>query len=348
MDDIVKRHEELAVLEKQIDEEVYILYEIGAAEKATIEEELATEALEISEEDQGEEADPGDSACKLANSLSPEDLARQWLSYTVGIVTCSFEPGLRNGLGRGNFPSEVAAELRALAGSDGLLVMDEGHIDDLTSRVLQATNIMLGEKATGEIVKAATEKEGSVEDLLRQYLDRQFFKLHIQQYRKRPVYWFLQSPKKKYGIWVFHEKLNKDSLFRMRKEYVEPKINLLDSRVRELQLKRDGAEGREKRVVEKEIGKLVEVLDDVREFLKRLNFIIEERGYVPHIDDGVLLNMAPLWELIPSWQAEPKKAWEALERGDYDWAYQAMDHWPERVKEKCKTNKSFAIAHGLA
>jgi hypothetical protein len=24
-----------------------------------------------------------------------------------------------------------------------------------------------------------------------------------------------------------------------------------------------------------------------------------------------------------------------------------MDHWPDRVKEKCKTNKSFAIAHGL-
>ena len=96
------------------------------------------------------------------------------------------------------------------------------------------------------------------------------------------------------------------------------------------------------------IGKLVETLDDVREFLKRLNFIIEERGYVPHLDDGVLLNMAPLSELIPSWQKEPKKAWGALERGDYDWAYQAMDHWPDRVKEKCKTNKSYAIAHGLA
>jgi hypothetical protein len=41
-------------------------------------------------------------------------------------------------------------------------------------------------------------------------------------------------------------------------------------------------------------------------------------------------------------------AGEALERGDYDWEYQAMDRWPDRVKEKCKTNKSFAIAHGLA
>ncbi len=34
--------------------------------------------------------------------------------------------------------------------------------------------------------------------------------------------------------------------------------------------------------------------------------------------------------------------------GDYDWAQQAMDYWPDRFREKCKTNKSFAIAHGLA
>jgi len=27
--------------------------------------------------------------------------------------------------------------------------------------------------------------------------------------------------------------------------------------------------------------------------------------------------------------------------------YQAMEYWPERVKEKCKTNRSLAIAHGI-
>lgn len=36
-----------------------------------------------------------------------------------------------------------------------------------------------------------------------------------------------------------------------------------------------------------------------------------------------------------------------LERNDYNRAFQAKDHWPERVREKCRTNKSFAIAHGL-
>ncbi|MHB8621127.1 MAG: hypothetical protein ACYDAG_16435 [Chloroflexota bacterium] len=56
-----------------------------------------------------------------------------------------------------------------------------------------------------------------------------------------------------------------------------------------------------------------------------------------------------LWELMPSWQAEPKKAWQALECGDYDWSQTAMSYyWPDRVHARCRGNRSFAIAHGLA
>jgi hypothetical protein len=70
-------------------------------------------------------------------------------------------------------------------------------------------------------------------------------------------------------------------------------------------------------------------------------------GWRPELDDGVLINLAPLHTLMPAWSAEPKKAWEALKRGDYDWAHTAMRYWPDRVARKCRTNKSFAIAHGL-
>ena len=70
------------------------------------------------------------------------------------------------------------------------------------------------------------------------------------------------------------------------------------------------------------MAELEDVLDDLRAFAERIDAILQ-RGYTPHIDDGVLINMAPLWELLPSWQAEPKKCWDALARGDYDWSHQA-------------------------
>ena len=48
-----------------------------------------------------------------------------------------------------------------------------------------------------------------------------------------------------------------------------------------------------------------------------------------------------------SWQKVLKDTWVKLEKGDYDWAHLANAYWPERVREKCKTDKSLAIAHGL-
>jgi hypothetical protein len=162
------------------------------------------------------------------------------------------------------------------------------------------------------------------------------------------VYWLLQSPRKKYGVWLFHERLTRDTLYRIRgKQYVESKLNLLETNLTDLRRCRDAAQGRERRAFEKQMVPLDDILDDIRAFAERIDAILQ-RGYTPHSDDGVLINMAPLWELLPSWQAEPKKCWEALERGDYDWAHQAMDHRPEQVLEKCKTNRSYAIAHGLA
>jgi len=336
-------------IEKQIETTVRRLYGFTTSELKIIENDLKELANgEETEKNQGENYNNKKAAQVQENKLSSKyELAYQWISYAIGIIMSRFEPGVENGLGRGNFSAETAEQLSSLADPDGILVMDEGHSDDLPAKVLEGLIVMLGESAAEDVIKTAVGKDGSAEDLLRTYMERTFFKEHIKQYRKRPVYWLLESPKKKYGVWLFHEKMNQDTMFRIRTEYVEPKINHLASQIAGLQSERDRAEGRETRQIEKRIGEFTEILDDVREFQKLLKSISEERGYRPHIDDGVLLNMAPLWELIPSWQTELKKAWLALERGDYDWAYQAMDHWPERVKEKCKTNKSYAIAHGL-
>lgn len=342
--DIESRNVRFNEIENQIDKEVYSLYGINEIDRVAIEAEPKDSIIEQEED-------------KAANQYLEKDqdiiritkdtLARQWISYAFGIIIDRFRPGIAKGLGRGNFSTEIEKHLQDMADPDGIMVMDEGHSDDLPTKVIEALVVMLGELAAEDVVKTVIKKDGSAEDLLRTYFERTFFKEHIKQYRKRPVYWLLESPKKKYGVWLFHEKMNQDTLFRICTEYVEPKINHLESQIAGLQSERDRAEGRERRQIKKRIGEFTEILDDVREFQKLLKFISEERGYCPHIDDGVHLNMAPLWEVIPSWQSELKKAWKALERGDYDWAYQAMDHWPERVKEKCKTNKSYAIAHGL-
>ena len=71
--------------------------------------------------------------------------------------------------------------------------------------------------------------------------------------------------------------------------------------------------------------------------------------YRPNHDDGVQISAAPLWRLFrhKPWQKVLKDTWTKLDKGDYDWAHLAMAYWPDRVREKCKTDKSLAIAHDL-
>ena len=112
--------------------------------------------------------------------------------------------------------------------------------------------------------------------------------------------------------------------------------------------------------IEKELAAANALLADLMDFDANLaavtgatNTRSEVVGWQPEPDDGVLLNLAPLCALMPSWpnatakSSELRKAWEALERGDYDWSHTARRYWPDRVAEACRHNKSFAIAHGL-
>jgi hypothetical protein len=56
-----------------------------------------------------------------------------------------------------------------------------------------------------------------------------------------------------------------------------------------------------------------------------------------------------LWKLfrLPKWRKDLETCWKELDRGDYDWAHLAYTLFPNRVREKCKTDRSIAIAHGL-
>jgi hypothetical protein len=245
--------------------------------------------------------------------------------------------------GRHLFPAEVEAALRDLAVPDGITVLDKGHPRDLPTLVDKALTLMLGAEAIQKVIA-----EGANGDL-RKFLERDFFtKWHLKWYRKRPVYWPLQSAKRSYGFVLFHEKINKATLYVLQRDYLDHKLNGLRLHIGDLTAQLAGKEGRARKQVERQIDKASQLLDEITEFAQAMEQVVRE-GYEPApdwIDDGVILRLAPLWELIPIWKHEPKKYWERLQQGDYDWSHIAMRYWPERVQEKCKTNKSYAIAHG--
>lgn len=184
---------------------------------------------------------------------------------------------------------------------------------------------------------------------VRQYLRTEFFSRHLKQYsasnRKAPIYWQLATHSASYSVWVYIHAFTKDTLFRIQNEYVAPKLaherRQLESLLAEAGPSPSSAQARAIEGQETFVEELSALLDEVRRVAPLWD---------PDLDDGVLLNFAPLLRLVPqnrAWQKELRAAWASLVAGDYDWARLAMRLWPKRVLPKCAKDRSLAIAHDL-
>jgi hypothetical protein len=343
---VTERHAQLAEIERQIDEEVYRLYGISDEDRRAIEAELATGNISQLDGD-SQETEPEDSAEQEPYELvwSREALAKAWISYAVGMIMGQFRPGVEDGIGRGRFDGKTAERLQALKDQDGLLVVDPTHPDDIASKVLCALDIMFGEDEAAKLVKQALNTNGDPLSSLRDYLADKFFKEHVQKYRKRPIYWYLRSVKGNYGLWLYYHRLDKDILFKALLKYVEPKIRLEEDRLKTLRGRKEsvGNSGREAKQLEKDIDRQEQFVSELRDFEEKLRRAADLRIDFD-LNDGVVLNIAPLWELVPL--KEAKIYWEALQEGKYDWSHIAYQLWSERVEELCRKDRSIAIAHG--
>jgi hypothetical protein len=227
----------------------------------------------------------------------------------------------------------------------GILLDDEGQADDIVARVREAIEVIWKDKA-GDIELEACEILGVVS--LRDYFRKpgNFFAEHLKRYsksrRQAPIYWPLSTTSGSYTIWLYYQRLSDQTLYRCVNDYVEPKLKQVGESTRQLRQK----SGRSRQEEEKleELGNL-EL--ELREFRDELLWVAA--FWKPNLNDGVQITAAPLWKLfrLPNWRKKLKETWEKLEKGDYDWAHLAYSIWPERVKEKCRNDKSLAIAHDL-
>jgi hypothetical protein len=150
-----------------------------------------------------------------------------------------------------------------------------------------------------------------------------FWDDHLKRYsksrRKAPIYWLLQSSSKNFAIWLYYHRLDKDLLYKALVNYVEQKIRLETSRVESLRSQKAeaGDSGKDAKRLARDVEKQEDFLSELRDFEDKLrraaNLNLE-----PDLNDGVVLNIAPLWELVP-WK-EAKKYWNELMEGQYEWS----------------------------
>lgn len=341
-------NEEIANLQAEIDDICFKLYGIEGEDRKQIEEwagrsgqrsEVSGQKEVVSgQQEEGEEEE-------AAEGAGSTDELSALLSWAVGVAFGRFDIRLATGERQPppdpdpfdpipkRSPGMVPEGDPVFRANNGIYVDDPGHPDDLTA-----------------CVRSVLERVSQpVPDTLRQWLARDFFSLHIRMYsksrRKAPIYWQLATPSGSYSVWFYIHAFTADTLFRVQNDYIAPK---LEHELRRLDSLRSGMPETPKATERKALASQETLVQELKDLLAEVRLVAPL--WAPDLDDGVVINSAPLWRLFPqnkAWQREVNAVWDTLCTGRYDWSHLAIRLWPERVVPKCATDRSLAIAHGL-
>lgn len=207
---------------------------------------------------------------------------------------------------------------------DGILVDDPDHPNDIVRKAREACDLIWGTR-TEEVEGVLCANLGV--STLREYFRRAgaggFWLDHANRYsksrRKAPVFWLLQSSRRNYALWLYYTRLDKDLLFKALVNYVEPKLRLEEARLESFRADKAAVTGAKKEAdrIGEQIERQEDLLSEMRDFEDKLrraaNLHLE-----PDLDDGVMLNLAPLHELVP-WD-EATNCWDELLEGEYKWS----------------------------
>ena len=285
-------------------------------------------------------------------------LSAELLSHIVGVAMGRWRP---TAFGRDEnwkhfvrdpFKRPAIGAMLAEPGSQhsGILVDDVGAAGDIGRALESAIEACWPDRDQYAMLSELEEALGYEPDGgIRKWLKSAFFSYHISRYSKSrraaPIYWQLATPTASFSVWLYYHRLTDDTLFRVLNDHIGPKLfheeRQLTSLIQDAGVNRTASQ-------RKQIDAQQSFVDELRDFRDEVARVAS--FWNPNLNDGVILNFAPLWRLVPQhkhWQNKCKSAWRSLCKGDFDWAHLAMHLWPERVVPKCGTNRSLAIGHGL-
>ena len=263
-------------------------------------------------------------------------------------------PGqLQNAQGLPARPEDVPATYPITIQWDGIIADDPTHPVDIERCVREVIEVIWTGSAGGPKADAIEQEACEILGVnsLRDYFRRPagFFADHLKRYsksrRQAPIYWPLATASGSYTLWIYYHRLDDQTLYKCIQQFIDPKLGDVEKELTHLRSVLAANEGGAKE------RKRLEELETLRRELIELRTELElwAPKWKPNLNDGVLITAAPLWKLfrLPKWQKDLKACWQELESGDYDWSHLSYTLWPDRVREKCKSDRSLAIAHGL-
>ena len=250
---------------------------------------------------------------KLQNELTPDvaeedvtvhkaDLIREIKSFISYAVGCMFgrysldEEGLVYAGGKFNHSNYRTFQ----ADKDNIIPILSGEYfeDDIVSRFLEFVKVTFSQATLEEnlefIADTLGKKNGeTARETIRRYFLNDFFKDHVQTYKKRPIYWLFTSGKQKaFNCLIYMHRYDKTTLSRIRTDYLHPLQMRLDAERKSLlEVIEGGGTAKEISNAKKELKQLDLKIEELKAYDELLHHMADMQIEID-LDDGVAVNYA--------------------------------------------------------
>lgn len=233
-------------------------------------------------------------------TMRKADLVREikgFISYAVG---CSFgrysldEEGLI--YAGGEF--EPSRYQTFPADEDNILPILSGAYfeDDIVTRFIEFVQVTFSEETLEENLNYVADvigrrKNETARETLRRYFLNDFYKDHVQVFKKRPIYWLFTSGKEKaFNCLIYMHRYDKTTLSRIRTDYLHEVQTRMDAEKNDLlEIINGDSTTREINSAKRELKALDRKIDELKKYDELLHHMADMQIEI-NLDDGVKVN----------------------------------------------------------
>lgn len=167
---------------------------------------------------------------------------KSFISYAVGCMFGRYSLDEEGLVFAGGEFNEKRYKTYPVTNNNIILITFKGHLGNgIFTRLVEFVKITFGEEKLTEnlkfIANAIGRKKGeSPKDALCRYFLKDFYKDHLQVYKKRPIYWLFTSGKQKaFHCLVYIHRYDTKTLGRILDEYLHQQLAVLEKKIGELE-----------------------------------------------------------------------------------------------------------------
>lgn len=181
--------------------------------------------------------------------------------------------------------------IHEIADRDGVIPIldEEWFVDDIVAQFKQFLRFTFGEEHFADnldFIEKALGKD------LRKYFIKDFYKDHVQRYKKRPIYWMFSSPKGSFNALIYMHRYRPDTVSIVLNEYLREFISKIRAKREHLigDNNRTTLSPAEKTRNLKQIDKYAAMLTELDAYERDILYPLAQEKIAIDLDDGVKVN----------------------------------------------------------